>query len=377
MEPKRSTYRNRLQHKADENEFIVLSEFMHEFAVISNHQNSLIGKPFLNLAISSNVITGIHLTLDELGGLSTYQFAKSILPHEVNFLDSVRHDISHYPKAFQFRNIKNEKHTHANQSSPIKIQITIEREKLYDTTQRHIINTIKDRIISRLKRRIVTSEIYKPPIRVSLEELYAAAITEIEFYNRGLCPDVNIQNSLCENIKSSESLKVSEALYSSIIYEKRLWWLNLQSKEVTADKRGIHYKGKCFTPVESAGYNILQDILLERDSITITVYPNNRSDSQLFWVHQMLFIPLQERKEFLVPKPGDTEIDLIIHQPKTITTMKTQKSNVARIHSYRHAKPRIEKIQPSGSDRRQYKSAVLIPKLQSNCNYLLNCYLLS
>ena len=373
MEPRLSTYRNHLKPKADENEFIVLSELMNGLVVTSVHQDSLIGKPFLNLAIRSSIITGIHLTFDELNGISTYQFAKSILPHEASFSGSVRHDISHFTKAFKFRNTKKEKHKHANQNSPLKIQITIEREKLYDTAQRHIINTIKDRIINRIKNRIHINEIIKLPIKVSLAELYTAAITEIEFYNRALCAEVKTQDSLCQSIKSREELRISEALYTSIIYEKRLWWLNLQSKEVTVDKRGIHYKGKCFAPLDYSSNNILQNILLEKGGTTITVYPT-QLHTQLFWVHQMHFIPLQECK---VSKIDDAEMDLIIRQPKSITTMKTQKSNVAKVRIDRHAKPRIERVQSSTSDGRQYKSTVLIPKLQSNCNYLLNCYLVS
>ncbi|HMV07490.1 MAG TPA: hypothetical protein PKL56_11865 [Cyclobacteriaceae bacterium] len=359
---------NHLQPNLSENEFVVLSEFMNEVVVTSTQQSSqVIGNPFLNLAIREGIITGIYLTFEELNGLSSYQFAKTILSHEIKFPDSIRHDISVFPWEGKPTRTKSQEHGQAD-SGLRKITITIEGEKLYDSSLRLVIRKIKSKIVERLKDQITLDG--NKSICTSLTELYTAVITEVEFYNHGMNSEAEQENSISQNIGSREGLKISEALYSSIIYEKRLWWLNLKSKEVTVDKMGIHYKGKCFTPTDADGYNCLCTILNDQSRTTVTVYPSSQLHSKLFWVHQMHFIPLTERNEHL----QTDEVQELIFQSKS-SIMKKEKSTTVKIRNDRHANRRTAKIESSRFDERQNKSTFMIPKLQSNCEYLLSCYL--
>ena len=87
----------------------------------------------------------------------------------------------------------------------------------------------------------------------------------------------------------------------------------------------------------------------------------------------MHFFPLKERNQQL-QKSDSKEI---IFQIKPLSIMKKQKSPIAKIQNDRHAERRIAKSQSLAFEERPYKSTVLIPKLQSNCEYLLSCYLAS
>jgi hypothetical protein len=232
--------RNKKQHSlSDEikNTFWIQFSLLRMIELTSN--NKIFGNPWLYISVSCKEITGFAYVIDE----------DIILPGTFRLLGSNSLQI-------------NSPNNLSNSSFEISI----------------VINKLLSYLDSNSKVNSLNEQTYK----ITLSKLCQFTLRAIEQYNatiksQNLLAGFYLRNSIPQKrIHESEELAM---LYASVIHEKKIWWININSFEVTANQKGILYNEEYYEPIETSDLLTLTNLVKENSAIVLTLYPhpNNRT----------------------------------------------------------------------------------------------------
>lgn len=333
-------------------EVTLAHEYITEVSIIALDRENILGKPTLNLAFSSNLVTGIQLT---------FESPKSEEKHMLfSYMQKAGTSIG------RVNNLN------------LKIKISLIEGDVNNSFNKHLIKKIKRGILNRIAIQHYTKELISLPILIPLKEFYSIVIGVVETYNYEVTKKPNFQSDLRSSSNPSklenDKLKILESLYTSIIYQKKIWWLNIASTELPITQKGIMLGGEYYQPLEFEDKQALQTFPIKTKIRKATVYPDPLDPSTLYWVNNMLLIPLRKCERSIISMVGQSLTNKLNYQTKTTTTMKSLKVN---------SKKNLQDRTAVNSERALYRSEsqshslskLITSKALWNCDYFLNRYL--
>lgn len=172
------------------------------------------------------------------------------------------------------------------------------RDKAFPPEAQHISELLAKKLQSRIFAGAVLGT--KCPLQITFMELFQAIVTEAMSLNRQLKLQELGFNELDKNsIPLPQEEHLESMFWSSLIYRKKIWWVNLFSKEVIANEFGINYKGQYYMPIEDRDIFVLEKLVKAKHNPSVTIYVHPETPWLVYWVFEnrmILIRPLEQRK---------------------------------------------------------------------------------
>jgi hypothetical protein len=154
---------------------------------------------------------------------------------------------------------------------------------------------ISEQLAKKIERRIFsdTGLDTKRALQISFTELFQATVKEAMSLNWLLNFPKWSYDDLHENPLPLLEDDCPESMFRcSLIYRKKLWWINLLSKEVIANEFGILYKGQYYMPLEDRDIFVLRKLVTRKHTTSVTIYSHPETPHLVHWVFENRMILL-------------------------------------------------------------------------------------
>lgn len=266
-----------------ENEFKIECSIINKVEVTSIDRRKIIGKPVVYTSINCNRIVG-----------NANSFYKNdFRPYELfseNGVDNIK-TTKTLKQVFNQKNM-----TLVHETSDAKFVQEFLTNPVSDNSNL-VAKLLAQRIETEISKQFIMDSNQGELLRVTFLELFDIMVRESERLNDELkSRSLSSVQLFQEDIPSKKTYDpVSSVFLHSLIYRKNLWWINLKSREVTANKNGINYEGRQYLPIEDRDVFLLRKLVNEKILATVTIYPSSRNPQTLFWVHDKRMIRIRER----------------------------------------------------------------------------------